>query len=151
MLVLRIRERKVRRQNRRCRAYRAELLQIVRQRISRWTENRASENRLERLNLLIRMRLQNMGRSLLGTAWQGYGTTLNKADSDSLTHGVNVYTSTPDMGTFTDDERNAAEKLGELFGTGWLEIDSGKAISFPNPFQKEEGPVGSSQQALVNQ
>jgi integrase len=53
--------------------------------------------------------------------------------------------------TFTDDERNAAEKLGELFGSGWPEIDSGKVISFPNLSQKEEGPVGSSQQALVNQ
>jgi hypothetical protein len=53
--------------------------------------------------------------------------------------------------TFTEDERNAAEKLGELFGTGWPEIDSGKVISFPNLSQQEEGPVGSSQQALVNQ
>ena len=50
--------------------------------------------------------------------------------------------------TFTDDERNAAEKLGELFGTGWPEIDAGKVISFPNLSQKEEGPVGSIQQAL---
>jgi integrase len=53
--------------------------------------------------------------------------------------------------TFSDDERNAAEKLGELFGTGWPEIDKGKLISFPSLSQKEEGPVGSSQQALVNQ
>jgi integrase len=50
--------------------------------------------------------------------------------------------------TFTTDERNAAEKLGELFGTGWPEIDAGKVISFPNLSQKEEGPVGSIQQAL---
>jgi hypothetical protein len=53
--------------------------------------------------------------------------------------------------TFSDDERNAAEKLGELFGTGCPEIDKGKLISFPSLSQKEEGPVGSSQQALVNQ
>jgi len=52
--------------------------------------------------------------------------------------------------TFTDDERNAAEKLGELFGTGWPEIDAGKVISFPNS-QKEEGLAGGVQQALVNQ
>jgi integrase len=53
--------------------------------------------------------------------------------------------------TFTDDERNAAEKLGELFGTGWPEIDAGKVISFPNLSQKEEGLAGGTQQALVNQ
>jgi integrase len=53
--------------------------------------------------------------------------------------------------TFTDDERNAAEKLGELFGTGWPEIDKGKVISFPNLSQKEDGLAGSIQQALVNQ
>jgi hypothetical protein len=27
--------------------------------------------------------------------------------------------------TFSDDERSAAEKLGQLFGTGWPEIDKG--------------------------
>jgi Phage integrase family len=48
--------------------------------------------------------------------------------------------------TFTEDERNAAEKLGELFGT-----DAGKVISFPNLSQKEEGLAGGVQQALVNQ
>src|SRR5258705_877115 len=53
--------------------------------------------------------------------------------------------------TFTADERNAAEKLGEFFGTGWPEIDKGKVISFPNLSQKEEGSVGSIQQTLVNQ
>jgi hypothetical protein len=53
--------------------------------------------------------------------------------------------------TFNEDERNAAEKLGELFGNGWPEIDSGKVISFPNLSQKEEGlPIGDSE-ALVNQ
>jgi hypothetical protein len=53
--------------------------------------------------------------------------------------------------TFTADERNAAEKLGELFGTGWPEIDKGKVVSFPNLSQKEEGlPIGDSE-ALVNQ
>jgi hypothetical protein len=53
--------------------------------------------------------------------------------------------------TFTEDERNAAEKLGELFGTGWPEIDKGNVISFPSLSQKEEGSVGSIQQTLVNQ
>jgi len=53
--------------------------------------------------------------------------------------------------TFTQDERAAAEKLGELFGTDWPETDKGKLISFPNLSQKEEGPAGSIQQALVNQ
>jgi integrase len=53
--------------------------------------------------------------------------------------------------TFTQDEREAAEKLGELFGIGWPETDKGNLISFPNLSQKEEGLVGSRQQALVNQ
>jgi integrase len=53
--------------------------------------------------------------------------------------------------TFAADERNAAEKLGELFGTGWPEVDKGKVISFPNLSQKKEGSVGSIQQTLVNQ
>jgi integrase len=53
--------------------------------------------------------------------------------------------------TFTQDERDAAEKLGQLFGTGWPEIDKGKVISFPNLSQKEEGLAGGTQQALVNQ
>jgi integrase len=53
--------------------------------------------------------------------------------------------------TFTVDERNAAEKLGELFGTEWPEIDAGKVISFPSLSQKEEGLAGGVQQALVNQ
>ena len=51
----------------------------------------------------------------------------------------------------TEDERDAAKKLGELFGSGWPEIDKGKVISFPNLSQKEEGlPIGDSE-ALVNQ
>jgi integrase len=49
------------------------------------------------------------------------------------------------------DERNAAEKLGELFGTGWPEIDKGKVISFPNLSQKEEGPPIGVSEALANQ
>ena len=53
--------------------------------------------------------------------------------------------------TFTEDERNAAEKLGQFFGTGWPEIDDGKLISFPSLSQKEEGLTGGVQQALVNQ
>jgi len=35
--------------------------------------------------------------------------------------------------TFSQDERIAAEKLGDLFGTGWPEKRKGKLISFPNP------------------
>jgi hypothetical protein len=50
--------------------------------------------------------------------------------------------------TFTQDERDAAEKLGEFFGTGWPEIDKGKLISFPSPSQTKEGPGGCTQQAL---
>jgi hypothetical protein len=53
--------------------------------------------------------------------------------------------------TFTQDERDVAEKLGQLFGTGWLAIDKGKVISFPSLSQKEEGLAGGVQQALVNQ
>jgi integrase len=53
--------------------------------------------------------------------------------------------------TFTQDERTAAEKIGELFGTGWPEKDEGKVISFPNLSQKQEGPAGGIQQALGNQ
>lgn len=53
--------------------------------------------------------------------------------------------------TFTQDERDAAEKLGEFFGTGWPEIDKGKLISFPNLSQNQEGPAEATQQALVNQ
>ena len=52
--------------------------------------------------------------------------------------------------TFTQDERVAAEKLGELFGTGWPEKETGKLISFPNLSQKEEWPAGPSQQAIAN-
>ena len=50
--------------------------------------------------------------------------------------------------TFTQDERAAAEKLGELFGTGWPENDKGKLISFPNLSQKEEGLAIGVSQAL---
>jgi hypothetical protein len=32
---------------------------------------------------------------------------------------------------FTQDERAAADKLGELFGTGWPETDGGKTNFFP--------------------
>ena len=53
--------------------------------------------------------------------------------------------------TFTKDERDTAEKLGEFFGTGWPEVGEKKLISFPNLSQKEEGlPIGGSE-ALVNQ
>jgi integrase len=42
--------------------------------------------------------------------------------------------------TFTQDERDAADKLGEFFGTGWPEKGQGKLISFPNLSQTEKGP-----------
>jgi hypothetical protein len=32
--------------------------------------------------------------------------------------------------TFTQDERDTAEKLGDFFGTGWAVIDKGRVISF---------------------
>jgi integrase len=53
--------------------------------------------------------------------------------------------------TFTQDERVAAEKLGELFGTGWPEKETGKLISFPNLSQKQEWPAWCNQQAFANQ
>jgi integrase len=53
--------------------------------------------------------------------------------------------------TFTKDELEAAEKLGELFGSGWPEKEQENVISFPNLSQKEKGLAGLSQQALVNQ
>ena len=53
--------------------------------------------------------------------------------------------------TFSADEKDAANKLGEFFGTGWPEIDAGKVISFRNLSQEEEGLAGGVQQALVNQ
>jgi integrase len=49
--------------------------------------------------------------------------------------------------TFTKDERESAEKLGELFGTGWPE---GKVISFPNLSQKEKELPEASPKALIN-
>jgi integrase len=52
--------------------------------------------------------------------------------------------------TFTQDERDAAERLGEFFGTGWPEIDKGKLISFPNLSQTEEGLPACLPEALVN-
>ena len=53
--------------------------------------------------------------------------------------------------TFTKDERQAAEKLGDLFGTNWPEIGMKKVISFPNLSQVQEGPSGSNQEEVVNQ
>ena len=50
--------------------------------------------------------------------------------------------------TFTQDERMAAEKLGELFGTGWPEREKGKLISFPNLSQTQERPARPNQQAI---
>jgi hypothetical protein len=47
--------------------------------------------------------------------------------------------------TFTQDERAAADKLGEFFGTGWPEIDKGKVFSFPKSFpnRKRASSTGS--------
>ena len=53
--------------------------------------------------------------------------------------------------TFTKDERDAAEKLGEFFGIGWPEIGQGKVISFPSLSQKEEELPAEQPEALVNQ
>jgi len=51
--------------------------------------------------------------------------------------------------TFTQDERVAAEKLGELFGTGWPEKETGKLIFFP---KSKHGLLGGcDQQAIANQ
>jgi hypothetical protein len=52
--------------------------------------------------------------------------------------------------TFTEDERVAAQKLGELFGTGWPEKETGKLISFPKLSQTQEWPAESNQQAIAN-
>ena len=54
------------------------------------------------------------------------------------------------MHVFAKDERAAAEKLGELFGAGWLEKEHGKVIPFPNLSQKQEWPAESNQQAVTN-
>ena len=51
--------------------------------------------------------------------------------------------------TFTQDEHVAAEKIGELFGTGWPEKEEGKLISFPNLSQMQNWPAESSQQAVA--
>jgi len=53
--------------------------------------------------------------------------------------------------TFTEDELSAAAKLGELFGTGWPEIDKGKVLSFPNLSQKQKEPPMAKPEALSNQ
>lgn len=53
--------------------------------------------------------------------------------------------------TFTQDERVAAEKIGELLGTGWPEKEKGKLISFPNLSQMQNGLAGVSQQAYAIQ
>lgn len=52
--------------------------------------------------------------------------------------------------TFSQDERVAADKLGELFGTGWPEKRTGKVIPFPNLSQTKERPAEASQQAFAN-
>jgi integrase len=53
--------------------------------------------------------------------------------------------------TFTQDERVAADKLGELFGTCWPEKKTGKLIPFPSLSQIQNGPADVNQQAFANQ
>jgi hypothetical protein len=53
--------------------------------------------------------------------------------------------------TFGQDERDAAEKLGELFGTGWPEKTRGITTSFPDLSQIQERPAESNQQAFMIQ
>jgi integrase len=50
--------------------------------------------------------------------------------------------------TFSDDERNAAKKLGELFGTGWPEIDKGKLISSQVFPKKKKGLLEAANKPL---
>jgi integrase len=54
------------------------------------------------------------------------------------------------MHTFTRDEREAAAKLGELFGTGWPEKGEAKVISFPSLPQAKERLPDRVQEAFVN-
>lgn len=53
--------------------------------------------------------------------------------------------------TFSKDERAAAEKLGELFGTDWPEKEPTNVISFPNLSQMQEQLAGPCLQAIANQ
>jgi hypothetical protein len=53
--------------------------------------------------------------------------------------------------TFTRDEREAAEKLGELFGAGWPEKGEAKVISFPSLSQAKQKLPDRSQEAFVKQ
>ena len=53
--------------------------------------------------------------------------------------------------TFAKGEREAARKLGELFGTDWPEIAEEKFISIPNLSQSQEGLPDATREAFVNQ
>ena len=53
--------------------------------------------------------------------------------------------------TFAKGEREAARKLGELFGTGGPEMAEKKLNSVPNLSQEQEGPPDVTQEAFVNQ
>jgi len=53
--------------------------------------------------------------------------------------------------TFTKDEREAAGKLGELFGTDWPEIAAKMVISVPDLSQGWERLPDVAQEAFVNQ
>ncbi len=53
--------------------------------------------------------------------------------------------------TFTRDEREAAEKLGEFFGAGWPEKDEVKVTSFPSLSRTKQRLPETIQEAFVNQ
>jgi len=58
---------------------------------------------------------------LFGRGNERYGNGLSEhPTAENYTH------------TFQHHEQEAAEKLGQLFGTVWPEIDKEKLISFPN-------------------
>jgi len=55
-----------------------------------------------------------------------------------------------EAGRESPGERAAAEKFGELFGTGRPEKKRGKLIPFPNPPRMQNEPADESQQAFAN-
>jgi hypothetical protein len=52
--------------------------------------------------------------------------------------------------TFTKDEWDPAEKLGELFGVGWPEKLEAKVISFPSLSQTKQRLPDEVREAFVN-
>lgn len=53
--------------------------------------------------------------------------------------------------TFTENEREAAEKLGQFFGTNWPTKDEGNLISFPSLSQTDTELSATRQQVVANQ